>query len=225
MLSAEGDEPALVFVTGASGSGKSSFVQAGVVPALEGAYGTRLRWAVARPGRHPMLAINRALDGLDQARCGEQPSGRGRVSEAAHERSGHRIRARRLAAGKNRSGCWCWTSSRNCSPRRRLMSGRRRSPGCADCDRSRTSRLQVIATLRSDYLPAIFNEPVSARCVQTIRGRAAGDDGAGAGDGDYASRSWSRRGSMARRKRCSRRWSSDWWRMSVRTPRCCRCSR
>src|SRR6266849_4595768 len=37
-LSRPGDEPVLLFVTGASGIGKSSFVQAGLLPALEAAY-------------------------------------------------------------------------------------------------------------------------------------------------------------------------------------------
>jgi hypothetical protein len=45
------DEPlALLFVTGASGSGKSSFVQAGVVPALEQHYvAPSVTWVVFRP--------------------------------------------------------------------------------------------------------------------------------------------------------------------------------
>jgi hypothetical protein len=47
------DDPlALLFVTGASGSGKSSFVQAGVLPALEKHYAAlSVKWAVFRPSR------------------------------------------------------------------------------------------------------------------------------------------------------------------------------
>ncbi len=64
LLTAAGDEPRLVFVTGASGSGKSSFVQAGVVPALERHYGAGFVWQVVRPGRHPVAAVERAIAAL-----------------------------------------------------------------------------------------------------------------------------------------------------------------
>ncbi|MBV9544750.1 MAG: hypothetical protein JOY61_10260, partial [Chloroflexi bacterium] len=69
-LTAAGDEPALVFITGASGSGKSSFAQAGLIPALEQAYAARrcrVRWSVARPGHHPVQALGRALHELGVA--------------------------------------------------------------------------------------------------------------------------------------------------------------
>ncbi len=46
-LTAPDDPLALLFVTGASGSGKSSFVQAGVLPALEKHYAAlAVKWAV-----------------------------------------------------------------------------------------------------------------------------------------------------------------------------------
>jgi hypothetical protein len=66
-LTRDGDQAVLLFVTGASGSGKSSFVQAGVVPALERWYaqqGKRTRYAVIRPGARPILALGRALEQL-----------------------------------------------------------------------------------------------------------------------------------------------------------------
>jgi WD40 repeat protein len=54
------DDPlALLFVTGASGSGKSSFVQAGVLPALEIHYDAlQVKHAVFRPSRDPLAALS-----------------------------------------------------------------------------------------------------------------------------------------------------------------------
>jgi energy-coupling factor transporter ATP-binding protein EcfA2 len=54
-----------VAVIGASGSGKSSLVRAGLLPALHGGFmAAASRWCVAlmRPGRSPMASLARALD-------------------------------------------------------------------------------------------------------------------------------------------------------------------
>ncbi len=60
------DTAALV-ITGPSGSGKSSLVQAGLLPALKGgalASSPRWRYATLTPGRSPLLALGRALTRL-----------------------------------------------------------------------------------------------------------------------------------------------------------------
>lgn len=64
LLTVPSEERALLFITGASGSGKSSLVQAGIIPALEGHYTTRskpFQYAVMRPSRQPLVALAEAL--------------------------------------------------------------------------------------------------------------------------------------------------------------------
>ena len=59
-LATPGDPQSLTFITGASGSGKSSFAQAGLLPALEEHYharGKTARWAVFRPGTNPLAVL------------------------------------------------------------------------------------------------------------------------------------------------------------------------
>ena len=63
-LTTPGDPRSLTFITGASGSGKSSFAQAGLLPALEQHYrarGKTARWAVFRPGTNPLAVLADAL--------------------------------------------------------------------------------------------------------------------------------------------------------------------
>jgi len=67
-LTDHGSECVLLFVTGASGSGKSSFAQAGLLPALEEHY-ARYRTAVKRvppfrPGKNPMRRLEGTLSQL-----------------------------------------------------------------------------------------------------------------------------------------------------------------
>ena len=64
LITSPGSQRALLFVTGASGSGKSSFAQAGLLPALEQFYTRRnlaARHAVMRAGLHPLAALADAL--------------------------------------------------------------------------------------------------------------------------------------------------------------------
>jgi len=64
LLTAPGEERALLFITGASGSGKSSFVQAGLFPALEEHYqqqGLITGKAMFRPSRRPLAELASAL--------------------------------------------------------------------------------------------------------------------------------------------------------------------
>ncbi len=59
-----GEQRVLLFVTGASGSGKSSFAQAGLLPALEQYYQQRhqrVRHAVFRPSKPPLAMLADAL--------------------------------------------------------------------------------------------------------------------------------------------------------------------
>jgi WD40 repeat protein len=63
-LTGPGEERTLLFITGASGSGKSSFVQAGLIPALEEFYAARAaqtRYALMRPSRQPLNMLADAL--------------------------------------------------------------------------------------------------------------------------------------------------------------------
>ncbi|MBV7330348.1 hypothetical protein KFU94_19270 [Chloroflexi bacterium TSY] len=69
-LTQSGGERTLLFVTGASGSGKSSFAQAGLLPALEAYYHQQeftLRHAVFRPGEKPLAGLAGALRQLNLA--------------------------------------------------------------------------------------------------------------------------------------------------------------
>jgi WD40 repeat protein len=69
LIASPGRQMTLLFVTGTSGSGKSSFVQAGLIPKLEDFYlqrGKQVKRAVLRPGKEPTLMLEDALEQLGQ---------------------------------------------------------------------------------------------------------------------------------------------------------------
>ena len=74
-------------VVGPSGSGKSSAVRAGLVPAIEsGAAGGEKGWvrAILRPGREPMRELDRVVfAGLDESQRAQLPAGRDPIVAAA----------------------------------------------------------------------------------------------------------------------------------------------
>ncbi len=64
-LSSRVDKSRTVFITGASGSGKSSLVRAGLIPSLKKSAKSRAwRYAAMRPGREPFKALAAALSRL-----------------------------------------------------------------------------------------------------------------------------------------------------------------
>jgi len=156
-LTRDGDQPVLLFVTGASGSGKSSFVQAGLVPALERWYageGTTSRSAVVRPGARPLLALQRGLqqlgvgggasDGasLDSAPATNQLATR--LAEHTQPRTVNLLVVDQFeelftqsAAGEREAVCSMLGSL----------------PGFEQI------RTHVLVTVRSDYLPTLFDVP------------------------------------------------------------------
>ena len=109
----------LVAVVGASGSGKSSVVRAGLLPRLRREPPSRGTWDVVwfRPGKYPFLNLAMALEATRNPEA----------SDAARRRT-RRPWARAGRAAKSRSNCrsdgparpsaltgcwWWWTSSRN----------------------------------------------------------------------------------------------------------------
>lgn len=137
---------ALFFITGASGSGKSSFAQAGLLPALEERYARRslaARWAVFRPSRHPLAGLADALLQLglpnDSAAVAADP---GRF--IAERTPPQQINLLVIDQFEE-----LFTQSEP-AQRDALFAILENLPDFA------TLRTHVIATLRSDYLPELF---------------------------------------------------------------------
>src|SRR5262249_28483708 len=93
-LTAPGAQRTVLFVTGASGSGKSSFARAGLVPALEQHYSARglhVRRGVMRPGAQPLARLADALQQLglppDEAFAAAKPFMIGVASSAPDQQT------------------------------------------------------------------------------------------------------------------------------------------
>ena len=131
-LTALGAQPGLFFVTGASGSGKLSFVQAGLLPRLENWYRRRnhvVKRAVFSPAQNPMLMLQDTLAQL----------GRGihRVSDLAQSDHISLIVIDQFEEMFTQSAV---------EPRREFIALLETLPPFRD------SHAHFIATLRSDYL-------------------------------------------------------------------------
>jgi hypothetical protein len=155
-LTSPGREAVLFVVVGASGSGKSSFVQAGLLPALEAAHqalGRELLWAVTRPGRDPIGALGRALTG-----CGiPDREGRGWTTRLRTPWALNRVLAERTPP--NQVNVVVLDQFEEVFT---IASPERRQSICdmlAGLGTFALLRTHVIVTLQADYLPALFNSP------------------------------------------------------------------
>lgn len=148
LLTRPGDERSLLFVTGASGSGKSSFAQAGLLPALERQYRQKdfaVRWAVFRPGEKPLAGLAGSLRSLGVASEGVfAPASGYQLGPPPHPPDPTQISILIVDQFEE-----LFTQSEP-GQRDAVFAMLAELPGF------RTARLHVIATMRADYLPDLF---------------------------------------------------------------------
>ena len=78
-------ESRTLFVTGQSGSGKSSLVRAGLIPALKIGYGSGWLYATMKPGRDPVEALANAFSRLKDPSLGKYLRENAAQASALHE--------------------------------------------------------------------------------------------------------------------------------------------
>lgn len=146
----------LMFVTGASGSGKSSFAMAGLLPALEKYYqqrGLEFRWAVFRPGPNPRAAFADAL-----VRLGLMT---GLASDLQQQTPDADAICRLLVEKADKGKVSVLVvdqfeelfTQADEEKRKLLLTLLTQLPTFAE------SHLHVIPTIRADYLPTLLNQP------------------------------------------------------------------
>jgi WD40 repeat protein len=155
---------ALMFVTGASGSGKSSFAQAGLIPALEAHYaGLDVKHGMFRPSRDPIAGLRDALwrqFGLPPLEATNlMPE-----SFAEYLRQHTPPRQVNVIVVDQFEELFTQAEPDKCDALITVLSN---LPSFAQ------ARTQVIATLRSDYLPELFKLPAlfefQKRCSIELR--------------------------------------------------------
>lgn len=160
-LTAPGAREPMLFITGASGCGKSSFVQAALIPALHDYQRSRsggMRSAMIRPGGRPMAAL---LDALDQLGVNiTHPAIRGLLEDQRRAAQGVVQLVRHLVRQGNAvtlffdqfEELFSQAEGAEREASLRTITGLIGLAG-------EEPRLYLLATLRIDYLPALFAHP------------------------------------------------------------------
>jgi eukaryotic-like serine/threonine-protein kinase len=146
-------ERPLVGVIGGSGVGKSSFVQAGLVPMLRGS-GASWDVLIARPGRRPLASLAALLDGADAARPAEA------IADQLRAQPGHLGAALRARAERQRTRLLVYidqfeelyTLTADADERRVFVQS---LAGAAD---DPASPLRVIISMRSDFIDRVAED-------------------------------------------------------------------
>ena len=167
-LVAPGAQRGLLFITGTSGCGKSSFAQAGLLPALVAHYtqqNTTVGLAVMRPGEQPLAALADAL-----ARCGLPAEGC--FAPAAL------YLVRQPAEPRSDVGLLVIDQFEELFQQSEDGQAQGLIQILSALPPFSTLRAHIIVTLRSDYIPEVFNhQALYAQSVQgvTLRALNAGE--------------------------------------------------